>query len=262
MDSSQAHLRLLCKLELTCILQHWDPSAYPQDLVSWLLKAYIEKDTSAPPSEEALHQDSRVIVIAGSETTATTLASVLFFLAKCPEVQKTLQKKVDMAFPKRSDWTYDKVKRITYIDDIINETLRLKPALLTGGFRVTPPEGLQVDEQFIPGDTNVFVPVYQIHTDPRYWQNALEFIPERWGDRKAQMDTEAAPFMPFSGTGAYSCPGKNLAMLSVRITLSRIAQEFDVSFAEGETGERFDTEAKDTFTAHLPAVMLNFSPRR
>lgn len=242
--------------------QKWDPSAYPQDLVSWLLKSYIDKEPSAPPSEEALHQDSRVIVIAGSETTATTLASVLYFLAKYPDVQKKLQKQVDAALPKGSAWSYEKVKGIAYIDDIINETLRLKPALLTGGFRVTPPEGLQVDEQFIPGDTNVFVPVYQIHTDPRYWKDALDFIPERWGDRKAEMDTEGAPFMPFSGTGAYSCPGKNLAMLSVRVTLARLAQELDVEFSAGETGEKFDTEAKDTFTAHLPAVMLQFSPRK
>ena len=42
-----------------------DPEQYPQDIVSWLLKAFVEKDVSASPSEDALHEDSRVIIIAG-----------------------------------------------------------------------------------------------------------------------------------------------------------------------------------------------------
>jgi cytochrome P450 len=62
-------------------------------------------------------------------------------------------------------------------------------------------------------------------------------------------------------TGAYSCPGKNLALMSLRISLSMIAQNFDVSFAPGETGEAFEKELMDTFTVTLPALQLRFIPR-
>ena len=96
------------------------------------------------------------------------------------------------------DWLYEKVKSVTFVDDVINETLRLKPALLTGGYRVTPAKGIQVDEVYIPGDVNVFVPVQLIQTDSRYWKDALEFIPDRWGERKEKMGTEIAPYMPFA----------------------------------------------------------------
>lgn len=51
-------------------------------------------------------------------------------------------------------------------------------------------------------------------------------------------------------------------MISMRIVLSRIAQQFDVSFAPGETGDEFDKEALDTFTTALPPVMMEFSERR
>jgi cytochrome P450 len=96
------------------------------------------------------------------------------------------------------DWTYEKVKAVTYLDDIINETLRLKPALLTGGYRVTPARGIQVDEIYIPGSTNVFVPTQLIQTDVRYYRDPLEYIPERYGERKEEMQTESAPYFPFS----------------------------------------------------------------
>lgn len=102
------------------------------------------------------------------------------------------------------DWSYQKVKSVTFIDDIINETLRLKPALLTGGYRVTPAKGLQVDEVYIPGDVNVFVPIQLIQTDERYSKDAHQFIPERWGERRDELDTDSAPFLPFS-LGQQAC---------------------------------------------------------
>lgn len=134
-----------------------------------------------------------------SETTATTLASIFFFLAKYPSTLEKLQSLLDYVMPGgASNWSYEKAKSVTFVDDIINETLRLKPALLTGGYRCTPPQGLQVDEVHIPGNVNVFVPMQLIQTDNRYYKNAQEFIPERWGERKDEMATGDAPFFPFS----------------------------------------------------------------
>lgn len=219
----------------------------------------IDKDASASPSDPALHEDSRVVIVAGSETTATTLATVLYYLSKYPNIQKKLQAQLDTALG--SGWSYEDVKTVTFIDDVINETLRLKPALLTGGHRVTPPQGITVDGTFIPGDTNVFVPTHRIQTDPRYWREAASFIPERFGERRAELGTDGAPFLPFT-LGAYQCPGKNLAFMSLRIALSRVLREFDVAFAPGETGEAFDRDAQDTFTTTLPPVMIKFTKRR
>ena len=50
--------------------------------------------------------------------------------------------------------------------------------------------------------------------------------------------------------------------MSLRISISNIAQLYDVSFAPGETGEAFDTGALDTFTTTLPPVMLQFTRRQ
>jgi cytochrome P450 len=195
-----------------------------------------------------------------SETTATTLASALYFLAKYPKKQEKLRGLIDEAVSGYVQWSYDKIKGVTYIDDWINETLRLRPALLTGGARVTPSNGMQIDDFFIPGDTNVIIPVQLIHRDPRWWPQAEEFIPERFGDRRAEMGTNQAPYLPFS-LGTYNCPGKNLAQLSLRIALSAIVQNFEVCFAQGENGEKFEKDTLDTFTVTLPELYLDFKPR-
>lgn len=163
----------------------------------WLLKAYVEKDVSAAPTAKALHEDSRAVLVAGSETTATTLASILYYLCKKPEILSKLQRLLDEAMPGGyTEWAYEKIKNISYLEDIINETLRLRPAVLTGGYRVTPPEGMQVDEVHIPGDVNVFVPTQLIQTDERYYVDSKTFVPERWTEKK-EMIAEGAPYFPF-----------------------------------------------------------------
>ncbi|KAL1980003.1 hypothetical protein VTN96DRAFT_4825 [Rasamsonia emersonii] len=250
-----------CADELRSKRQTWDPQQEPQDIMSWLLKAFVEKDVSASPSETALEEDSRVVIVAGSDTTGSTLATILFYLAKYPATMKKLLRLLDEAMPGGAqDWSYEKVTSVTFIDDIINETLRLRPALLTGGYRVTPPGGIQVDEVYVPGDVNVFVLIQLIQTDERYYRDAQDFVPERWGERREEMGTDSAPFLPFS-LGPYSCPGKNLAMMSLRIAISCIAQQFDISFAPGESGEGFDKGALDAFTTTLPPLFVQFSRR-
>ncbi|PIG82069.1 cytochrome P450 [Aspergillus arachidicola] len=239
----------------------WDHDKYPQDIISWILKAFIDNDVSAPPSEPALHDDSRVVVIAGSDTTASALANIIYFLAKHPQILRKLQTQLDSAMPNGpQSWTYDKAKTISYIDDIIHESLRLRPSVSGGGYRVTPAEGLQIDEVFIPGDVNVFVPQQLIQTDERYYKFSKEFIPERWGEKKIELGTDKAPYFPFS-LGIYGCVGKNLAMLSLRVAISTLAQRYDIRFAPGETGEAFWNDALDTFTTCLPPLQVVFHPR-
>lgn len=54
-----------CSDEIQAKNRSWDKDEYPQDIISWLLKAVKDKDDSASPSPEALEDDTRVIIIAG-----------------------------------------------------------------------------------------------------------------------------------------------------------------------------------------------------
>jgi cytochrome P450 len=181
----------------------YSPEKSPKDVASWLVKAVIEKDVSASPTPQSLADDSRSLIIAGSDTTANTLANMLFYLIKNPSKLQKLQRLLNEAMPGvSSTWSYEAVKTVTYIDDIINEALRLKPPVIHGGPRETPAKGLHIGNVYIPGNVTVSVPYFLIQRDPRWWKEPEKFIPERFGERRVEMGTEEAPWLPFT-LGAY-----------------------------------------------------------
>lgn len=136
---------------------------------------------------------------------------MLYYLAKHPQIQRKLQDFIHEAIPgSYTAWNYEKVKTITYIDDIINEALRLKPPVVTIPPRETSSKGLLIGDTFIPGNVNVFVSNILIHRDPRWWKQPEEFIPERWGEKREEMGTDRAPYFPFN-IGEFANP-RNIAI--------------------------------------------------
>ncbi|KAE8351348.1 cytochrome P450 [Aspergillus coremiiformis] len=235
----------------------------PRDVISWLLKALEEQDPSAPPGNQALNEDGRLMIIAGSDTIGITLAHALYYLTKYPSTYRKLQLELDSAFAenaKPSEFNNEKLRNLPYLDAIINETLRLKPAVPSGQPRLTPPEGLQIDEVWIPGDTIVVVPQYVIQRDDRNFPSGAEFIPERWLEDKEKLILHEEAFFPFQ-IGRYACVGKQLALTQLRDVLSRIAFEFDLSFAPDEDGISFDEDSKDTFALTVGPLRLVFKER-
>jgi cytochrome P450 len=120
--------------------------------------------------------------------------------------------------------------------------------------------GLTIDEVYIPGDVAVSVPTYTLQRDERYFEKALEFIPERWTEETAHMVKDKRAFIPFS-TGIFGCVGKNLALMELRMVLARVALNFDVQFAEGEDGRGLEEESKDTFTLTVPSMYVKLTER-
>ncbi|KAJ5740268.1 hypothetical protein N7493_000140 [Penicillium malachiteum] len=232
-----------------------DPEKMPKDVTSWLIKAMQDGDPSAPSTIEAFHDDGRLAIIAGSDTTGSTLANIFYFLTKHPTVYERLQKEVDDVKSSGGD-----ASQIPYLDAIITEALRLRPVLPSGLKRNTPPEGLLVDEVWIPGNTIVFAAQHVIQRDERNFENALEFLPERWLDEGKHLHKNEQAWFPFS-IGHYSCVGRPLALMQIRTVLHRVASGFDLSFAPGDDGCNFWEETKDTFTLMCPALPVVLTKR-
>ncbi|CAI7614762.1 unnamed protein product [Penicillium pancosmium] len=232
--------------------------------MSWLVKALYEEDQSAPPGHQALNEDGRLMIIAGIDTTGTILAYALYYLTKNPHANQALQKDLVTTFFTTSpeDFTNDKLQTLPYLDAIINETLRLKPAVPSGQPRQTPPAGLQIDEVWIPGNTIVVIPQYVLQRDARYFPSGDEFILELWlaSSKKDGLVKYEEAFFPFQ-LGQYGCIGKQLALMQLRAVIARIAYDFDMGFAEGEDGVAFDGESMDTFTFTLGGLRVVFKDR-
>lgn len=100
------------------------------------------------------------------------------------------------------------MRNIPYVDAIINETLRLKPAVPSGQPRVTPPDGLRIDDVWIPGDVHVIVPQYILQRDNRNFVDGDKFMPERWlAENKGEMILHEEAYFPFQiGKSSVSFP--------------------------------------------------------
>lgn len=96
-----------------------------------------------------------LIIIAGSETTATLLVSIASILAEHPEHQKKVAEEVRTMFLNEDDITMNSVNNLTYLLACINESMRLFPPAALGGPRVTPKGGVMIAGNEVPGDVSV-----------------------------------------------------------------------------------------------------------
>ena len=215
---------------------------------------------NAKSEELLLHGDSRLIVIAGSDTTATTMSYILYHLAREPAVVKKLRTELaENELHDAAGITPQMVQKLPYLDAVINESLRLHPPVPGPVPRDTPPEGLQCGKHFIPGNVTILVPTFAIQTHPKAFADPLSFIPERW-TTKPELIHHKGGFFPFL-LGAYSCIGKQLALMELRTLLAKMVLEFDINFAPGENGQALVEEMKDVFTCALEPINMCFTAR-
>ena len=98
------------------------------------------------------------ILILYSDTTGPTLTMVFYLLAKHPEHQAKLYEELQQI-----DVTdREALKTSPHLNAVIDETMRCYPAIMTGGNRDTPPEGMMIGGRFIPGDVTIVSPRYSI----------------------------------------------------------------------------------------------------
>lgn len=126
------------------------------DIMSWILRAYQGIDR--PEKDPMLQADARLIIVAGSDTTAATFTFLFYYLAKDPEHQRKLREELRPLMG--SEWSDKDINQAQHLNGCINEALRLHPPVPSGLQRMTPPEGLEVDGRHVPGSAVFYMPQY------------------------------------------------------------------------------------------------------
>ena len=115
---------------------------------------------------------------------------------------------------------------------------------------------------FLPPGTQVYVPPYAIHRDPRYFSPSPDdFIPSRWlADNDLGGSVNRLAFIPFS-YGPANCVGRQLAWMEMRMVISAMVQKFDMAFAEGFDQDGWLGTLEDHFISTRGPLMVKLTAR-
>ncbi|EGR47512.1 cytochrome P450 [Trichoderma reesei QM6a] len=229
------------------------------DIMSTLLGPLKGRDVTQEEFD-LLIGDAQLVIAAGSHTTAASMASIVYELAKHPEhIDKLRNELAPLVRDSNLDPSPDELAHLEHLNAVINETLRLHPPVPTTIWRVTPPGGVMIGDVHVPGGMNVTCPQYAVGRSEAVYSKADSFAPERWY-QFPEMIKDKDAFAPFS-MGPFGCIGKRLALMDIRQVISRLVWAFDVAFAPGEDGTSFEGDALDAFMVTYGALRLTCKAR-
>ncbi len=197
-------------------------------------------DTADPDSGERLDDDNIInqvltLLVAGSETTANTVAFALHHLATNPDTAARARAEVDQFWPDRAypDIGFDDIAKLRYLRRVVDETLRLTP-VVPGYYRqaktaITIGDGRY---EFNKGDW-VFVLLDAAHRDHTWGQDADSFNPDRFLPDQQRTQGQRI-YKPF-GTGPRACIGRQFALHESVLTLAAVLHQFDLKSDPGYT---------------------------
>lgn len=181
------------------------------------------------------HAMGMTLMVAGSETTATLLSGLTWHLLSDRTKYERLVREIRAFFTSSDEINMDSLTRLPYLSACVEEGLRLYPPTPIGQQRRVPLGGRTVCGEFLPQNTFVTVSHWAAYRSPANWHKANEFQPERWllESRSSGefINDNRAVFNPFS-FGPRNCVGKNLAYHEVRLVLSNLLWNFDLSLSE------------------------------
>ncbi|KAF2009663.1 toxin biosynthesis cytochrome P450 monooxygenase [Aaosphaeria arxii CBS 175.79] len=206
------------------------------------------------------------LAVAGSETTATLLSGLWYFLSLNPPVLAKLVAEI-RTFESEDDINFANIAKLEYLNAVIDEALRcFVPSPIPSG-RNIPTGGVTVGEVYLPEGTTAFVSHHIAYTSPMHFARPKEFIPDRWIEGKPkefQHDNESV-YRPFA-YGPRNCIGTHLARAEMRLIISKVLWHFDLERPDPSTEKGHDWEswmdrARVYFLWHKPPLMVNLTPR-
>ncbi|KAK0727649.1 cytochrome P450 [Lasiosphaeria miniovina] len=206
------------------------PPVSRKDLLERLMEG--RDDKGEPLGREELTAEALTQLIAGSDTTSNSSCALLFHVARTPGVLAALQAELDAAVPSYIDVpTFDMVRDLPYLQNVVNETLRFHSTSGIGLPRLVPPDspGVTIRGHFFPPGTVLSVPTYSVHHSADIWgPDAGEFRPGRWD---ALTPRQKNAFIPFS-YGPRSCVGRNVAEMEMKLIVASWARRYHVELRQ------------------------------
>jgi cytochrome P450 len=196
------------------------------DFLGMLMQAR-DRDSGRAMSDSQLIKEILTLIVAGHETTASTLNWTWYLLSQNPIAEQKLSKEL-------SGWSADKslsvddLKGYPYSRQVIEEALRLYPPGWLMTRRAIHDD--QIGEFFVPAGTEVYISPFYIQRRPGFWETPDLFNPDRF-DATGVDNQPALAMLPFS-VGPRNCIGEHLARMEMQMHLMIIAKRLRLRYVE------------------------------
>jgi len=216
-----------------------DLKEHPDNLIEAMI---VERDRPGSPlTDSDLSGNVLTMLLAGEDTTANTLAWMIWLLHRNPTALQRAADEAASLLGSGSALSHEQLKQLDFIEACAHETMRLKPVAplnIQQAIRDTIVGGVE-----LPAGSLVLCLMRPASLDPKHFSSPLEFQPERWlaGAGNASAGSAKRVSMPF-GAGPRMCPGRYLALSEIKMVVAMLLHRFtveDVGTADGsEVQER------------------------
>ncbi|WP_295993039.1 cytochrome P450 [Rugamonas sp.] len=204
--------------------------ARPVNLLEAMIAAADEGGSGV--DDDAVAGNVMTMLLAGEDTTANTLAWMLYLLHRHPAALRRAQEEVRRLAPDPAGFTVEQMDGLEYLDACIQEAMRLKPVA-----PYIPLEALRdtvVGDVAVPRGMLVWCVLRHDAVDEGHVPRAAAFEPERWlaGGGQAMDKRLGQPF----GGGLRTCPGRYLALLEIKAAMAMLLSTFELAAVDTPDG--------------------------
>ncbi|KAI1271765.1 cytochrome P450 [Xylaria sp. FL0933] len=218
-----------------------DPNAVKSTIFEGILTSNLSENEK---TDTRMAHDAQLIILAGESTTGHTLSAILFELLSHPDVYKAVKDEVTLAIPVKDNVaSYADVQNLPYLQAVINEGLRLHPAVISRMARISPERDIVYHDTkrhktyVIPAGTPTSMTTLITHTDPELFEEPLAFLPQRWIN-----NPKLSRAMIAFSRGSRNCVGEGIARCEISMMIATILRYYDIYNGQaGRTLELYDT---------------------
>ncbi len=194
------------------------------DLLSMLLMAQDE-ETGGAMTNRQIRDECLTLFLAGHETTANALTWTFYLLSQNPAAEAKFHRELDEVLGDKP-LTPEDYPRLKYTEAILAESMRLFPPAWTVGRLAT--EAHEFNNFQVPAKSLVLASQFVMHRDERFWENAEQFVPERWETLSIKEAGNKFVYFPFS-KGVRNCVGEQFAWMEGVLLLANLGRKWKLS---------------------------------
>ncbi len=195
-----------------------NPDTSREDILSLMMAARDEQNQ--PMTDKELRDELMTLLVAGHETTASSLTWAFYWIHHLPEVRKKLLGELDGVDIKNDLST---IGKLSYLKGVCAETLRIYPIALIAFPRINKAPIKIMDYEY-PPETQLMPCIYLTHHREDLYPQPKQFKPERFIEKQYS----AYEYLPFGG-GNRRCIGMAFALFEMKLVLTTVLKNFELS---------------------------------